>query len=101
MPIAHTEPLHCDLAKTSLRMPNHVSECVSSQALAELSPHSLFTFEALNVNSSSVSVAPSISQRHTSAAKLMYEKQYYGLLDLGMMLGMFCFKTCDLRRKIS
>ena len=43
----------------------------------------------------------SFSQRHTSAAKLMYEKQYYGLLDLGTMLGMFCFKTCDLRRKIS
>ena len=57
--------------------------------------------ESLNVNSSSDGVAPSISQRHTSAAKLMYEKRYYGLLELGTMLGMFCFKTCDLRRKIS
>ena len=35
---------------------------------------------------SSDGVAPSISLRHTSAAKLMY--QYYGLLDLGTMLGM-------------
>ena len=56
---------------------------------------------SLNVKNSSDGVAPSISQRHTSAAKLMYEKQYYGLLDLGMMLGMYCFKTCDLRRNIS
>ena len=87
MPIAHTKPLHCDLAKTSLRMPNHVSECVWSQR-AELSTHSVF-HSSLNVKNSSDGVAPSISQRHTSAAKLMYEKQYYGLLDLGTMLGMF------------
>ena len=93
MPIAHTEPLHCDLAKTSLRMPNHVSECVWSQR-AELSTHSVF-HSSLNVKDSSVGVAPSNSQRHTSAAKLMYEKQYYGLLDMGMMLGLYCFKTCD------
>ena len=79
---AYTEPLHCDLAKTSLRMPNHVSECVWSQR-AELSTHSVF-HSSLNVKNSSDGVAPSISQRHTSAAKLMYEKQYYGLLDLGM-----------------
>ena len=76
-----------------------VSECVWSQR-AELSTHSVF-HSSLNVKNSSDGVAPSISQRHTSAAKLMYEKQYYGLLDLGMMLGMFCSKTCDLRRKIS
>ena len=60
-----------------------------------------FVIPEPNVNSSSDGVAPSISQRHTSAAKLMYEKQYYGLFDLGKMLGMFRFKTCDLRRNIS
>ena len=31
----------------------------------------------------------SISQRHISAAKLVYEKQYYGLVELGTVLGMF------------
>ena len=76
-----------------------VSECVHGVRRSPNCQRTQCSISSLNVKNSSDGVASSISQRHTSAAKLMY--QYYGLLDLGTMLGMFCFKTCDLRRKIS
>ena len=69
------------MRKPVCELPNHVSECVWSQALAELSTRLLFTFLPLNVDSSSVGIAPSISQRRISVAEHTYVRHYYGLFN--------------------
>ena len=81
MPTAYKVPLRCDHAKTNLRI---VKSCVrlhlesASRIVNTLTVH---FFEPLNLNNSTVDVAPSISQRHMSVAEHTHVNHCYCLMN--------------------